>query len=75
MLCVGLFLIITNIVATVSVKNQATTAIEPLAREAIPIAAQTIITSFMTIGVVELLLGLVLLALSFLKGVAPRTGD
>jgi hypothetical protein len=74
-LSVGLFLVILNTVATVIVKNQAATAVETLAREAIPIAATTLITPLMTIGVVELLLGLVLLALSFLKGVVPRTGN
>lgn len=74
-LSVGLFLVILNTVATVIVKNQAATAVEALAREAIPIAATTLITPLMTNGVIELLLGLVLLALSFLKGVVPRTSN
>jgi len=74
-LSVGVFLVIINSVATAIVKNQAASAVEPLAREAIPIAATTLITSFMTIGVVELLLGLLLLSLSYLKFVAPRTAD
>lgn len=74
-LSVGVFLTIINFVATAIVKNQAATAIEPLAREAIPIAAQTVITSFMTIGVIELLLGSVLLALSFSKVAVTRPGN
>jgi len=66
-LSVGIFLITLNIVATAIVKHQAATATESLAREAIPIAAHTLISPIMTNGVAELLLGLVLLALSFLK--------
>jgi len=66
-LSVGVFLITLNIAATAIVKHQAATATESLAREAIPIAAHTLITPLMTNGVVELLLGLVLLALSFSK--------
>ena len=67
LLSVGVFLITLNIAATAIVKHQAATATESLAREAIPIAAHTLITPLMTNGVVELLLGLVLLALSFSK--------
>ena len=66
-LSVGAFLITLNIVAAAIVKHQAATATESLAREAIPIAAHTLISPIMTNGVAELLLGLVLLALSFLK--------
>ena len=66
-LSVGVFLVGLNIVATAIVKHQVATATESLAREAIPIAAHTLITPLMTNGVVELLLGLVLLALSFSK--------
>lgn len=75
MLIVGVFLVIINIVATMIVKNQAATAIEPLARETIPIAATTLITPLMTNGVIELILGSVLLVLSFLKVVEPRPVD
>jgi len=67
LLSVGVFLITLNIAATAIVKHQAATATESLAREAIPIAAHTLITPLITNGVVELLLGLVLLALSFSK--------
>ena len=74
-LSVGAFLITLNIVAAAIVKHQAATATESLAREAIPIAAHTLISPIMTNGVVELLLGLVLLALSFLKGVRPESLD
>lgn len=74
-LSVGVFLITLNIVATAIVKHQAATATESLAREAIPIAAHTLISPIMTNGVAELLLGLVLLALSFLKGVRPESLD
>ncbi|MEI7931240.1 MAG: hypothetical protein WCH97_06960 [Actinomycetes bacterium] len=66
-LSVGAFLITLNIVAAAIVKHQAATATESLAREAIPIAAHTLISPIMTNGVAELLFGLVLLALSFLK--------
>ena len=72
-LSVGAFLITLNIVAAAIVKHQAATATESLAREAIPIAAHTLISPLMSNGVVELLLGLVLLALSFLKGVRPES--
>ena len=64
---IGLLLITLNIVATSVVRHQAATATESLAREAIPIAAHALISPLMTNGVVGLLLGLVLLALSFLK--------
>ncbi len=74
-LSVGAFLITLNIVGTAIVKHQAATATESLAREAIPIAAHTLISPIMTNGVAELLLGLVLLALSFLKGVRPESLD
>jgi len=67
LLSVGVFLVIINTVATAIVKNQAASAVEPLLREAIPIATTTLITPLMTNGVVEILLGLVLLAFSFLK--------
>ena len=66
-LSIGLLLIIFNIAATSIVKHQAATATESLAREAIPIAAHTLISPLMTNGVVGLLLGLLLLTLSFLK--------
>jgi len=64
---IGLLLITLNIVATSIVNHQAATATEPLAREAIPIAAHAIISPLMTNGVVGLLLGLLLLTLSLLK--------
>ena len=67
-LSVGVFLVIINRVATVAVKSQADSATEALAREAIPIAAHAIISPLMTTGLAELMLGLALLALSFLKG-------
>ena len=70
-LIVGLVLITLNIAATSIVKHQAATATESLAREAIPIAAHTLISPLMTNGVVGLLLGLLLLTLSFLKRMHP----
>ena len=70
-LSIGLLLIALNIVATSVVKHQAATATESLAREAIPIAAHTLISPLMTNGVVGLLLGLLLLTLSFLKRMHP----
>ncbi len=65
----GLLLVILNIVATAVVKHQADTATESLAREAIPIAAHSLISPLMTTGVAELLLGVVLLVLSYSKRV------
>ena len=70
-LSVGVFLIALNITAMAIVNHQAATATDSLAREAIPIAAHTLISPLMINGVVELLLGLVLLALSYLKGLRP----
>lgn len=70
-LIIGLVLITLNIAATSIVKHQAATATESLAREAIPIAAHTLISPLMTNGVVGLLLGLLLLTLSFLKRMHP----
>lgn len=66
-LSVGVFLIVINSVATVIVKSQADAVTEVLAREAIPIAAHAMISPLMTTGFAELILGLVLLVLSFLK--------
>lgn len=69
----GLFLIVLNIAGTLIVKNQAATATDVLAREAIPIAAHVLISPLMFSGVAELLLGLVLLGLSYLKAMRPAT--
>lgn len=74
-LSIGLLLITLNIVATSIVKHQAATATEPLAREAIPIAAHALISPLMTNGVAGFLLGLVLLALSFLKRMHSQPSD
>ena len=74
-LSVGLFLITLNIAATAIVKHQAATATESLAREAIPIAAHTLISPIMSNGVIELLLGLALFSLSFIKGVRPADNE
>ena len=70
---VGLFLIALNIVATSIVKHQAATATDVLARDAIPVAARTLISPLMINGVAELILGLVLLGLSYLKAMRPAT--
>jgi len=72
-LSIGLLLITLNIVATSIVKHQAATATESLAREAIPIAAQTIISPLMTNGVAGVLLGLFLLGLSLLKRMSANS--
>ncbi len=69
----GLFLIALNIAGTLIVKNQAATATDVLAREAIPIAAHVLISPLMFSGVAELFLGLVLLGLSYLKAMRPAT--
>jgi len=63
----GVLLVVLNIVATSVVNHQAAKATESLAREAIPIAAHPLISPLMTTGIVELLLGTVLLALSYSK--------
>ena len=65
----GFLLVVLNIVAIAVVKHQAATATESLAREAIPIAAHPLISPLMTTGVVELLLGVVLVVLSYSKRV------
>ena len=65
----GLLLVILNIVATAVVKHQAATATESLAREAIPIATHPLIAPLMTNGVMELLIGLALLIVSYSKRV------
>ncbi len=64
---VGVFLVIINSVATVTIKSQADSVTEALAREAIPIAAHALISPLMTTGLAELFLGLALIVLSFLK--------
>ena len=63
----AVLLVVLNIVATSVVNHQAAQATESLAREAIPIAAHPLISPLMTTGIVELLLGTVLLALSYSK--------
>ena len=65
----GVLLIVINIVANAIVKHQASTANESLAREAIPIAAHPLIAPFFTIGILELLIGVVLVVTTYLKRV------
>ncbi len=69
----GFFLVALYIIATAVVKHQATSATEPLAREAIPIAAHPLIAPLMSNGIVELLLGLVLVAVSYSKSMNIRS--
>ena len=49
------------------IKHQASTANESLAREAIPIAVHPLLNPFITFSILELVIGAVLLGLSFLK--------
>ena len=63
----GVFLILVNKVSEVILKNQATKATQSLAREAIPIGAHPLLAPLGTVGIIELLLGGVLLALSFVR--------
>ena len=63
----GFLLVILNIVATAIVKHQAVTATESFAREAIPIAAHPLISPLMSNGIVEFILGLILLGFSYSK--------
>ena len=63
----GIFLIALDIVASAIIKHQASTSSESLAREAIPIAAHPLLAPFVTIGILELLLGILLFIPSFLK--------
>ena len=65
----GLFLIILNLVVGAIIKHQAATATESLAREAIPIAAHPLTAPIFTLGFIELILGFVFVALTFLKRV------
>ena len=74
-LSIGIFLISLNITATAIVKHQAATSTESLAREAIPIAAHALTSPIMINGAVGLLLGLLLLGLSFLKRFHPDRLD
>ena len=69
----GFLLVVLNIVATAVVKHQADTATESLAREAIPISAHPLIAPLMSNGIVELLLGLVLVAVSYSKSMNIRS--
>ena len=63
----GILLIVIEILATALVNHQASSVIESLAREAIPIAAHPLLAPFFTFGILEVLIGLVLALPSFLK--------
>ena len=63
----GILLIVIDIVAAAVVNHQASTASESLAREAIPLAAHPLIAPFLTFGILNLVIGLVLATPSFLK--------
>ena len=63
----GILLIVIDIVAAAVVNPQASTASESLAREAIPLAAHPLIAPFLTFGILNLVIGLVLATPSFLK--------
>lgn len=65
----GVFLVVVYEVAIAVINHQATKASESLAREAIPIAAHSLLTPFMTLGIPELVIGVLLLGTSFLKRV------
>jgi len=63
----GFFLVVIEVVASAVVKSQATKATESLAREAIPIGAHPLLAPLTSVGILELLLGGVLLALSYVR--------
>ena len=63
----GVLLIALDIVAAAIVSHQASTASESLAREAIPMAAHPLFAPFLTLGLLELIIGIVLVVPSFLK--------
>ena len=65
----GLFLIVLNLVARAIIKHQASTATESLVREAIPIAAHPLTAPIFSIGAVEFLVGILMIAITFLKRV------
>ena len=65
----GLFLIVLNFVAGAIIKHQASTATESLVREAIPIAAHPLTAPIFSIGAVEFLVGILMIAITFLKRV------
>jgi len=65
----GLFLIVLNLVAGAIIKHQASTATESLVREAIPIAAHPLTAAIFSIGAVEFLVGILMIAITFLKRV------
>ncbi len=63
----GIMLIVMNLAVSAVVKNQARSATESLVQLAIPIAAHPLLSPLMNVGVIELLLGLLLFLLSYLK--------
>ncbi len=63
----GLLLVLIDKIAASIVSTQATKATESLAREAIPIGAHPLLAPFTTVGILELLLAVGLVALSFVK--------
>ena len=65
----GIFLVILNGLASTVLKNQATKATEPLAREAIPIVAHSLLASMLALGAIELIAGLIFMITSLLKRV------
>ena len=65
----GLILIIIHVVATAVVHSQAQKATESLAREAIPIVASSLLSPLISLGIFEILLGVIAFGLTFLKRV------
>ena len=68
----GILLVVIYEVAIAIINNQATKASESLAREAIPIAAHPLLHPIMTIGIPELVLGVLLVVVSFVKALHPK---
>jgi len=65
----GVLLVVIKIVASAIISHQASIETDSLAREAIPIAASPILSPFFSLGLFELLLGVIALGLTFLKRV------
>ncbi|MEJ0014416.1 MAG: hypothetical protein WDN07_02320 [Actinomycetota bacterium] len=63
----GLFLTILYFVAKAIVNHQASTADESLTREAIPIAAHSLLSPIITLGIPEVIIGAALISTSYVK--------
>lgn len=63
----GVLLVCVNAIAKTIVNQQVKSVSNSLAREAIPTVAQSFLSTLMNVGLVELIVGLILLLLSYIK--------